>query len=246
MLHPSEMKGLVLPSTTVQRSSRLPRFSAVFWYAVGPFPASCEPPKDDWPGWHQIAIMFNAPAKPQHEVPGMFCRHGSGTHANIKPTESTSAPPPMARRNIRGFAIACSCHFTTRPRPPTGWAWQCFGNPPRDRPRHRVSRLRSQRDTWLSAKQPKRDMAAPRSGNATAGAKYVHLLSSLAAVDIGAAASARRLSALNTGDVDHGTAQPGWLAHRAFYPAVDEKGSSQPQRDIICAEAEFQRAYLDS
>jgi hypothetical protein len=55
-------------------------------------------------------------------------------------------------------------------------------------------------------------MAAPRSGNATAGAKYVHLLSSLAAVDIGAAASVRRLSALNTGDVDHhGTAQPGGL-----------------------------------
>jgi hypothetical protein len=162
MLHPSEMKGLVLPSTTVQRSSRLPRFSAVFWYAVGPFSASCEPPKDDWPGlvsdrnYVQCTTRDMQRNRSMMKVPGMFCRHGSGTHANIKPTESTSAPPPMARSDIRGFAIACSCHFTNRPRPPTGWAWQCFGNPPRDRPRHGVSRLRSQRDTWLSAKQPKR------------------------------------------------------------------------------------------
>lgn len=40
----------------------------------------------------------------------MFCRHWTGTHALIKPTQ-VLRPPPMARQRIRGFAIACSCHF---------------------------------------------------------------------------------------------------------------------------------------
>lgn len=40
----------------------------------------------------------------------MFCRQWTGTHALIKPTQ-VLRPPPMARQRIRGFAIACSCHF---------------------------------------------------------------------------------------------------------------------------------------
>jgi hypothetical protein len=40
----------------------------------------------------------------------MFCRQRTGTHALIKPT-AVLHPPPMTRQNIRGVAIACSCHF---------------------------------------------------------------------------------------------------------------------------------------
>lgn len=167
-VHDSEMKGPVRPDTTCQGPSEaFPGSSAVFLFwrwdqittrcsAVQCSAAACGRASDvraravsRVARWVESCSMHDSLCGPEHDerasgAPGTgpVARHLLPTQVRHPCAHQTQAkcfvPPPMARRNIRGFAIGCSCHFTARPRPPAGRSWLCFGNGPQRPSRYRA------------------------------------------------------------------------------------------------------------
>jgi hypothetical protein len=142
MLHPSEMKGPVLPFSAVRGFQGSLQCSGMRGTIFTP---SREPQGDEpslFPDGNrsQSSSMHHlrCGTKPKHDE---SARHVLPTwlrHPCAHQTHRSAPSPTNGRPEYPRFRYACSCHFTARPRPPTGCSWQCFGNPPRGRPRHRV------------------------------------------------------------------------------------------------------------